>query len=135
MPTRGDLIGTRFRNIVDVVYPAMEGERTFTTFTLRRVTATGTKDDLGETPTDFEPVVTAYTCVVYGLFQEDMRWLVTTPGQLQEERLIIWTSYADVREGDEVLIAMDGKTYLVESSQDCGTVYKCLLNSGKGRSG
>jgi len=50
-------------------------------------------------------------------------------GKLSQSLLVIWTTYGDVRPGDDLFLAADGKHYLVREPQREGGLWRLLCDS------
>lgn len=140
--SRAAFILWRWRHLVETFLPSGcgAGDLIGTRFTLyrRQVVAAGVPplvDDLGiqtrPTKQDFLPVVSDLPCLFVGTGKKANRWHVHPEGQDQEEQAILTTTYLDVREGDNVLVAEDGKAYLVEASTRLGPLLQCFLTTAK----
>lgn len=125
----------RWQMSIERDWPAYGTGGTSTTFTLKRIVNSGARDDLGIPPRGWNTILTDRPCIYQLLPGNDARWKVQEEGQVQSERLVMHTAYEDIREGDEVVLAADGKTYLVEASEPVGCSRRCVLTSGRGRSG
>lgn len=109
------------------------------TFTLYRRTRTDplapARDDLGlqsrPEKQEFEPILVDEPCVFVGTNPKTERWQVYEEGQTQVELVTLYTSFSDIREGDNLLLAFDQKFYLVEASTYAGPLRRCFLNSAK----
>lgn len=142
MLTRGDFILDRWRTLIEQVLPGGCGvDLVSTTFTLYRRELQGppnvppSRNALGiqarPTKQDFEVIVANLPCLFLGANPKQDHWLVQPEGQTQEEMANLYTTYLDVREGDNLVVAKDGKTYEVDNSTDYGPVLRCFLNTGK----
>lgn len=93
------------------------------------------RDDLGletrPTKQDFAVVVSNEPCVFAGVNPKSDRWQVHPEGQYQVEMVTLYTAFQDIREGDNLVLAYDGKAYLVEASTYVGPMRRCFLNSAK----
>ena len=56
---------------------------------------------------------------------------VLPEGQWQVETVMLFTAFADIREGDNLILAADGKTYLVEASSYMGPLRRCFLTTAE----
>lgn len=128
--TRSQLAGRRFRDIITKCWPSRGPEGTAVTFTVYRRTRTGSRTDTGLVPTGFAIVATDQNGVFYGMHPEGGRWRVLDEGQYQIERADLWSAYP-LLEGDNVLVSLDSKMYLIEASTYVGSIYRCDLNSAK----
>ena len=133
MPTRAQAIKARYQSLTNTVWPAYESEDLTSTFSLYRRAATGAKSDLGMKPLDWDPVTGAqdFPCVVLGVDLNDVRWELDRQGQRTDERIALHTAYEDIREGDQLILALDGQQYFVEHSIFEGGLRKCQINRGK----
>jgi hypothetical protein len=100
------------------------------TFTVYRRTRTGPRADTGLLPNAFKIVASDQKGVFYGSHPEASRWKVLDEGQYRIERADLWTDYA-LLEGDNVLVSLDSKMYLVEASTYEGSIFRCSINSAK----
>lgn len=136
MATRAQAISTRYRKLVESVYPAIGSNQATTLFTVfrRGLVGAGARNDLGlrvrPTAQDFLIVAENVKGTFYGVKRSEERWEVLPEGQYQTDYVMLFTAF-DVREGDNVRLAYDGKVYLVESSSYVDSVRQCLLNSTK----
>jgi len=135
--TRKEAIAARYRTLVTRDWPALESEGVTTTFSLYRRVATSTKSDLGMKPLQWDPVTDAQDlpCVVLGNDGGDVRWNLDPQGNRISEKIVLHVAYNDVREGDELLLQLDSKRYLVTASIPQGPIFKILLDSGRSQSG
>jgi len=141
--SRTEFILWRWKNLVEEFLPSEcgAGDLTATTFAIYRRTLQGppevppSRDHLGvqkrPTKLDFELVASGIPALFGGTNSKQDRWHVHPEGQDQVEMALLITSYLDVREGDNLIIALDGLTYNVEASTRYGPVVRCFLNSGK----
>jgi hypothetical protein len=114
-------------------------ESVTTTFTLYRRTLNDPlappRDDIGleRRPIlqDFAPILVDEPCVFAGVNPKQDRWNVAPEGQQQTELVTLYTGFQDIREGDNLVLAADGKSYLVEASTYVGPLRRCFLNSSK----
>jgi hypothetical protein len=125
----------RLRNLTNCV-----GGAVASTFTLYRRTLTAEgevapRTDLGvqtrPAKQQFDPVVVDEPCVFTGTSPKGDRWTVHPEGQSQQELVTLYTVYADIREGDNLTLAYDGKTYLVRASSYAGPLRRCFLDSSR----
>ena len=136
MATRGEAISVRYRSLVEAVYPAIGPSQATTTFTVYRrgLVGTGERSSLGlrvrPTAQDFLPIAAGVPGSFYGVKRSDERWEVLPEGQRQTEMVMLFTAF-DLREGDNVRLAYDGKVYLVEATSYADSIRQCLLNSTK----
>ena len=116
------------------------GTSVTSTFTLHRraLTAAGQvapRTDLGievrPTKQEFVIVVSNEPCVFAGTNPKSDRWQVLPEGQWQVETVMLFTAFADIREGDNLILAADGKTYLVEASSYMGPLRRCFLTTAE----
>lgn len=138
--TRSEVITECFRDLIKTIMPSICGPGAVaSTFTLHRRTlvnvAVAPRDDLGiETRPDkqvFSIVVSNEPCIFRGANWSSERWTVFPEGQDQSERVELYTAFSDIREGDNLVLAFDSKTYLVEASSYWGPVVKCFINTSK----
>lgn len=139
--SRAAFILERWQTLVNehLISECGAGNLVGTTFTLYRRTLTGTpnvppsRDDLGlqarPTKQDFTVVVADLPCLFVGTSPKTDRWHVHPEGQDQQELANLVTAYLDVREGDNVVVALDGKTYAVEASTRLGPLVRCFLDT------
>lgn len=80
---------------------------------------------------NFRPVATDQLCVFSGTSRKEERWEVNPEGQEQVEKLTLFTAYPDVREGDNLVLSWDDKTYLVEASSPVGPLTQCFLSTAE----
>ena len=82
------------------------------------------------TKQDFEVVLADVPGLFGGTNSKSDRWDVHPEGQDQVEQATLLAVYLDIREGDNLIVALDGKTYNVEASTRYGPVVRCYLDSG-----
>jgi len=141
--SRTAFILERWKTLIEVYFPSECGAAGLvaTTFALHRRTLQGlpdvppSRDHLGlqarPEKQDFELIEAAVPALFAGTNPKSDRWDVTGEGQHQEEQATLVTTYLDVREGDNLVVALDGVTYNVEASTRYGPVIRCFLDSGK----
>lgn len=140
--TRAEFLLWRWKHLVEEVLPSGcgAGDLASTRFSLYRRGVVGSgvpprANDLG-IPTrpdkqEFLPVVTDVPGLIVGTGKKTDRWHVYPEGQDQEEQMILTTAYRDVREGDNVVLDLDGKSYLVQASTPLGPLVQCFLTTAK----
>jgi len=133
MATRAEAIKARFQSLTNTIWPAYESKDLTTTFSLYRRAATSAKSDLGSKTLTWEPVADAqdFPCVILGLALNDVRWELDRQGQRVDERIVLHTAYEDIREGDQLILALDDRAYFVENSLFEGGLRVCQINRGK----
>lgn len=118
------------------------GGATATTFTLLRRTLldpsappADQRSDLGiqrrTVEQNFVPVASAIECVFTGTNKKSDRARSLPEGQREEEMILLYTSYRDVREWDNLVLAVDGKTYSVEASSPAGPLTVCYCSTAE----
>lgn len=133
MATRAQAIKARYQSLTNTVWPELASEDLTSTFKLYRRAATSVKSDLGMKTLEWQPVADAqdFPCVVLGLVLNDIRWENDRQGQRIDERIIMHTAYEDIREGDQLILALDDQQYFVENSNYAGGLRRCQINRGK----
>jgi hypothetical protein len=127
-----DQAAEAWNELVAIFYPQTMVTGATTTFTLYRKDGTGTTTALGTEKPVWRVVVAAVPCTYVGTReQEDDHFYIHRQGKAIEEYAEMVTAYDDVKEGDNVVIALDNRTYHVEVSTPMGAIQWCELNLQK----
>ena len=132
-PGRGQFIRERFARLVDAIWADIgPDDRVSSEFTLfRRQTVTGTSD-LGVPHTPWTQVVANQPCLYIGAWSSTAdRFAINVPGFKRQTIIVLWTTFANCREGDDLYLAADGRHYLVQGVEVEGGLRRLSCDSSQ----
>lgn len=132
MSSFGDQAAENWDQLVDRWYPQNMVTGVTTTFTLYRRDVSSATSDLGVPANPWRTIASDLNATIMGMKDEtDVHFEVTRQGNKVEDFLELVTSYDDIREGDNVILAFNSRAYHVEASSHHGALQWCAINPAK----
>lgn len=128
MATFADCAARQFARMVGECWPAYGMTGTVTTFTQYRRATTGPVSDLGTPNAPWAVLRSDVVCTWLGIKPNvEGGFQIAEQGQIQNPIYEAFTTKLDIVEGDEIVVALDGKAYQVDRTARMGPVLHLLL--------
>jgi hypothetical protein len=127
--TVAEQTGVYFERLVDVYYKQFGCSGSVSAFDLYRRETAGISDDLGVPNDPYSKIYTAVTCAIVDLkHYREGAFDVIEEGQIQHPIRWLVTSLLDVRAGDSLILAQDGRGYGVDRAARFGTLMALVVD-------
>lgn len=132
-PGRGQFVRERFNRLVEEIWPEFgPDDKVSSRFSLFRRQTTTTTTTLGVPKTPWTEVVLDQPCMYLGAWSESAeRFGLTPAGFKRQTMIVLWTTYEDVHEGDDLYLFADGRHYFVQEAQVEGGLRRLLCDSSQ----